>query len=143
LNDKDRALTVSSQQWVVPGKPVNAGDAWLLELPGFAIDFAEPVPASVKLAGVQKIPLHARITMQCGCPITPGGLWDADKIEVAAIVRRGGKVYPAARLTYAGKPSSFTGEIEIAEPGDYTVDLYAYAPWDGNTGVREVRIHAK
>ena len=32
---------------------------------------------------------------------------------------------------------------ELTEPGDYTVDLYAYAPWDGNTGVREIKIRAK
>lgn len=143
MNDKDHAITASSQQWVIPGKSVNAGDAWVLELPGFLIDLVDKVPTSIKLKDVQKIPLNAKITMQCGCPITPGGLWDADKIEVGAIVHRGDTALPTVKLAYAGKASSFSGELELTEPGDYTVDLYAYEPGDGNTGVREIKIRAK
>lgn len=143
MNDKDHAITASSQQWVIPGKSVNQGDAWVLELPGFLIDVVDAVPASIKLKDARKIPLNTKITMQCGCPITPGGLWDANKIEVGAIVHHGDKALPPVKLAYAGKASSFSGEIEIAEPGDYTIDLYAYAPWDGNTGVREIKIRAK
>lgn len=144
MNAKERALTVSSTQWVIPGKPINAGDGWILELPGFVIDLTVPLPDSIKLAGTsRKIPLNAKITMQCGCPITPGGLWDANKLEIGAIIRRGGKTYPAARLAYAGQPSTFSGEIEITEPGAYTVDLYAYAPWDGNAGVRRFSLRAR
>ena len=144
MNAKEDAVTASSTQWVIPGKPVTGGDAWVVELRGFVIDLTTAVPKTIKLAGgSQKVPLHAKITMQCGCPITPGGIWDASKLEIGAIVHRGNKTYPAKLLAYAGSPSTFDGEIEISEPGNYTVDLYAYAPWDGNTGVRRVSLRAQ
>src|SRR5207248_2665947 len=61
---KDQAMTVSSTQWVLPGKPVNAGDGWVLELPGFAIMLMEPLPESVQLNGhAVSIPLKAKVTM--------------------------------------------------------------------------------
>ncbi len=144
MNAKEDAVTTSSMQWVVPGKPVTGDDAWVVEIRGFVIDLTTAVPKTVKLAGgSQKIPLHAKITMQCGCPITPGGLWDADKLEIGVIVHKGTKAYPTTRLAYAGKPSTFDGELEISEPGSYTVDIYAYAPWDGNTGVRRIALKAR
>lgn len=133
---KDAAISVSSTQWVLPGKPVNGGDGWVLELPGFAIQLVEPLPTAVRLGGKEaRIPLKAKITMQCGCPITPGGIWDAGKLQIAAMLERGAKFYPATPLTYAGQPSTFGGEIAVTEPGQYMLDLYAYDPANGNTGM--------
>ena len=66
---KDAAMTVSSTQWVLPGKSVPGGDRWVLELPGFAITLREPLPAAVELKGSEaRIPLKTKITMHCGCP---------------------------------------------------------------------------
>ncbi len=141
---KDAAMTVSSTQWVLPGRPVNGGDGWLLELPGFAITLVDPLPDRVQLGGKEiLIPLKAKVTMQCGCPITPGGMWDADKLEIAVMLERGGSTYPAGALTYAGQPSTFAGELKIMEPGDYTIDLYAYDPKDGNTGLLKRTLTAR
>lgn len=141
---KDAALTVSSTQWVLPGKSLAAGDGWVLELPGFAITLREPLPASVELHGSPaKIPLKAKITMQCGCPITPGGIWDASKLQIAAMLENGGKTSAAAPLTYAGQPSTFDGELTIAAPGRYMVDVYAYDPSNGNTGVMRFPLMAR
>ena len=44
---KESAMTVSSTQWVLPGKSVNGGDGWVLELPGFAITLIDPLPTTV------------------------------------------------------------------------------------------------
>lgn len=141
---KDAAMTVSSTQWILPGKSVNGGDGWVLELPGFAIQAIEPLPTEVRLAaGQAKIPLKVKITMQCGCPITPGGIWDAGKLQIAAMLERGAKTYPAAPLAYAGQPSTFSGEIVATEPGQYTVDVYAYDPSNGNTGVTKFAMTVK
>ena len=141
---KDTAATVSSTQWVLPGKPVNGGDGWVLELPGFAVQLVEPLPGEVRLGGGQaRIPLKAKITMQCGCPITPGGTWDASKLQIAAMLERGTRSYPAVPLSYAGQPSTFGGEIAVAEPGQYTVDVYAYDPSNGNTGVGKFALTVK
>ena len=144
MNPKQAAMTVSSTQWVVPGKPVNGGDGWLLELRGFAVSLIDEVPGDIKLAGAsRKIPLKAKVTMMCGCPTEPGGLWDANKIQVAAIVEREGKSSPAVPLAYAGQVNTFAGQIEIAQAGEYVVDIYAYDPANGNTGVERIKLRAQ
>jgi hypothetical protein len=144
MNPRQAAMTVTSTQWVVPGKPVNGGDGWLLELRGFAVSLIDQVPSAVMLdGGARRIALKAKVTMMCGCPTEPGGLWDANKIQVAAIVERGGKSYPAVPLRYAGQPNTFAGEIELEEAGDYVVDVYAYDPANGNTGVERVKLRAQ
>jgi hypothetical protein len=144
MNPKEAAMTVTSTQWVVPGKPVNGGDGWVLELRGFAVSLIDEVPADIKLGGTaQKIPLKAKVTMMCGCPTEPGGLWDANKIQVAAIVARDGKSSPAVPLSYAGQPNTFAGTIKLKEAGEYLVDVYAYDPANGNTGVERIKLRAQ
>jgi hypothetical protein len=141
---KDAAMTASSTQWVLPGKSITGGDGWVLELPGFAITFIEPPPANVQLGGKDaKVPLKAKITMQCGCPITPGGIWDANKLQIAAVLERGAKTYPPTPLVYAGQPSTFGGDIPITEPGKYTAYVYAYDPSNGNTGLVKFALTAQ
>jgi hypothetical protein len=144
MNPNQAAMTVTSTQWIVPGKPVNGGDGWVLELRGFAVSLIDEVPDQVKLAGAARtIPLKAKVTMMCGCPTEPGGLWDANKIQVAAIVERDGKSAPAVLLAYAGQPNTFAGQIEIKDAGDYVVDIYAYDPANGNTGVERITLRAQ
>ncbi len=143
MNPEGTAMTVSSTQWVVPGKHVNGGDAWLLELRGFAVSLSTPLLRDVALQGGTKtIPIEAKVTMMCGCPLGPGGMWDADKIEVAAIVTHNGMTKPTIPLHYAGKASMFGGAIELAGPGAYIVEVYAYDPANGNTGVSRTRLTA-
>ena len=141
---KDQALTVSSTQWVLPGKSVNGGDGWVLELPGFAITLMDAPAANIQLNGkTVNVPLKAKVTMQCGCPITPGGMWDANKFEIAAMLERNGKPLPPTSLSYAGQPSTFSGSVPISEPGDYVMDVYAYDPANGNTGVTRINLTAR
>lgn len=138
LAQKQAAVHVSSTQWVVPGKHVKAGDAWLLEMPGFVVDVLD-LRAQAKPAGTpQKIALKAKVTMMCGCPITPGGVWDADTYEVAAILTRNGKPLRTVPLAYAGTASQFAAEIEVADPGVYEAVVYAHDPANGNTGLDRV-----
>jgi hypothetical protein len=133
-NPKQAATTVSSTQWVLPGKGVDGGDGWVLELPGFALDPLD-TPTEIEFTATQKIPVHVKVTMMCGCPITPNGQWDANKLEIAAILAQGGKNLRTVPLSYAGKPSEFGGDIDVADKGEYELTIYAYDPADGNTGL--------
>lgn len=138
LAQRQSAVSVSSTQWVVPGKNVTGGDGWLLEMPGLVVDVLDP-PTHVQLKGTpQKVALKANITAMCGCPIEPDGLWDANKYEVAAILSRNGKVERTIPLAYAGKTSQFDTEIELDEKGVYEATVYAYDPANGNTGLDRV-----
>lgn len=128
------AHRVLSSQWVIPGRGHAGGDGWVLELPGFVVDVLSP-PAHIKLKGAGKVDVRANVLMMCGCPIEPAGLWDADKYEVQAIVRRDGN--PVARLPmrYAGETSQFVASVPVEAAGTYDVLVYAHDPSNGNTGV--------
>jgi hypothetical protein len=99
---------------VVPGEHV-LGDGVLLELHGFIVELIEP--ERVGTSG--RATVTARVRMLCGCPHTPGGLWDADRIQVTARLYDGSRVIREAALRYAGEPNIFGGSISLegARPG--------------------------
>jgi hypothetical protein len=135
LKPQQAANRVSVTQWVVPGKNITGGDAWLIEIPGFAVEVQAPT-ANIVLAGAPyAVKIKAHVTMMCGCPITPGGLWDANKIEVAALLIRNGKHIGVLPLSYDGNPSRFSGTWTVKEPGTYQATVYAYDASNGNTGL--------
>ncbi|QKP78730.1 hypothetical protein HT051_05565 [Methyloligella sp. GL2] len=129
------AARASATQWVIPGHPLTGGDGWVLEVPGFIVDVLAP-PAHVKLSPeVESVEVKANVMMMCGCPITPGGLWDADAYEVKAIVKHDGKVVDTVALDYAGEASQFATTLPIKAPGTYELTVYAFDPANGNTGL--------
>lgn len=137
LAQRQSAGTVSVTQWIVPGKPITGGDGVLLEMPGFAVDILAP-PAHLQLSS-EKFPrileFRANVIMMCGCPVTPGGVWDANRLEVKALVKKDGKPAGGFPLSYAGASSQFAGSLGVKEEGVYDVTVYAYDPSNGNTGV--------
>ena len=135
LARRNTANTVSSVQWVIPGKDITGGDGWLLEMPGFFVDIQEPVMHVMLKGAPQTIPLKANVRMMCGCPIEPGGLWDANQFEVSALVERNGEAAGTAKLSYAGTTSAFAGTLTVDKPGTYVATIYAYDPKSGNTGL--------
>jgi len=130
------AVRVSAEQWVVPGKHLTGGDGWLLEMPGFVVDVTAP-PAQLK--GLPRaVELRAKVTMMCGCPIEPKGLWDADRYEVTALIQKDGQAAGKVALAFAGTTSQFSGTLSVREPGTYEAWVYAYDPATGNTGLDTV-----
>lgn len=129
------ANRVSATQWVLPGKDLTGGNGWLLVLPGFSVDVLAP-PTPLRLAeGAREVPLRANVTLMCGCPVVPGGLWDAEAYEIRARVHREGERVAELPLEYAGRPSQFEGSFRAESPGTYEVVVYAYDPATGNTGL--------
>lgn len=135
LAQMQAAHRVVSTQWVVPGRHLSAGDGWVLELAGFAVDVLAPAAHVTLPAGTSRVEVRANVTMMCGCPVAPKGLWDADAFEVKAIVRRDGQPVGHVDLAYAGETSQFAGTVPVEAPGAYDVLVYAYDPGNGNTGV--------
>ena len=62
LGQRQAANTVSSTQWVIPGRHIDEGDAWLLVMPGFAVDVLSP-PAHSQHTVDHSISLKANIVM--------------------------------------------------------------------------------
>jgi hypothetical protein len=126
---------VTATQWVVPGRHLTGGDGWLLVMPGFAVAVVDP-PADLALGGAPRpVALTVDVTMMCGCPVEPGGLWDADKYEVRALVRRDGAPVGEVALAYAGVTNRFSGTLTVDRPGAWEAVIYAYDPETGNTGL--------
>jgi hypothetical protein len=135
LGQPQAATRVLSTQWVVPGRGISGGDGWVLDLPGFVVDVLAP-PAHIRLpAETTEVDLRANVVMMCGCPIDPKGLWDADKLEVKAIVKRNGERVADLDLSFAGETSQFATKVPVEAPGDYEVIVFAHDPRNGNTGV--------
>lgn len=132
LSQAQAAVTVTSEQWVAPGQPVVGGDAWLLELPGFAVDILSPAAHST-VGGDMTI--EANVVMMCGCPLTPGGLWDSDGYELTAVVRGPDGSTQEITLEHAGAPSRFAATWRPAADGLYDITVIAWDEANGNTGV--------
>lgn len=130
----------SATQWVVPGKHLSGGDGWVVELPGFVVNVLQPPGQGVTPAGAQNFTIDAQVVMMCGCPLTPGGLWDADQYEVGILVSRENQEVVDIAMRYAGKSSRFTGEVPVTGPGVYTISVYAYDPRTGNTGIDQTTV---
>lgn len=145
LAQRQSSGKVSVTQWVIPGKHINSGDGILLELPGFAVDILTP-PAHLQLSAAKlpvRIEVRANVIMMCGCPVTPDGLWDANRYEVRALVKKNRKPSGGFPLAYAGEPSQFAGAMDVEGEGNYEVTVYAYDPANGNTGVDKTTVVVK
>jgi hypothetical protein len=129
------ANTVSLTQWVVPGRDLTGGDGLMLEMPGFVVDVLAPAAHKKFNASEKQVAIEANVTMMCGCPIRPDGLWDANAFEVRAIVKRNGERLEEKPLDYAGETSQFATQINADAPGVYEITVYAYDPANGNTGL--------
>jgi hypothetical protein len=132
------ANRVSATQWVVPGKHITGGDGWIMDLPGFVVNIEAPSLHTMLAGAPKSIMIRANIVMMCGCPITPGGIWDANKIEVAALLSKNGQRVGVLPLQYAGTPNQFTGTWTVQEAGTYEAVVYAYDAANGNTGIDRV-----
>jgi len=65
-------------------------------------------------------------------------VWDAEKYEVKALLKKNGKEAGMLSMHYAGKASQFSGTWKVDEPGIYEAIVYAYNPANGNTGLDRI-----
>ncbi len=137
LAQAQAAVSVTSEQWVVPGHPIVGGDAWLLELPGFAVDILSPAAHS---AASGEIKIEANVVLMCGCGVSPGGLWDADGYEIKALIYRDGVEAGEVPLGYAGTTSRFEGAFAPDKTGVHRIVVVAYDEETGNTGLDETTV---
>ena len=132
LSNPDSANRVSSTQWIIPGKHITGGDGWLLEIPGFSVNAGALVVVG---SDTTVLTVTAKVTMMCGCPIEPDGMWDANGYEVAAILTDNSGSSTTIPLSYAGKTSLFSGSSALTGSGPFEAVVYVYDASNGNTGV--------
>lgn len=103
--------SASKRMLLVPGGHIE-GDGVILELHGFIVEILSPEPLT-PVSGSFRV--RARVRMMCGCPIMPGGLWDADSKTFLARLKAGGRIVSESRLRYAGEASLFEGALTVPE----------------------------
>ena len=128
----DYSVKSEIQLWLIPGKDIT-GDGLILEIPGFKIDVLTP-QLHESIGENSEIEISANIIMMCGCPLTSGGLWDANQYEVEALIFKDGKSEKAIPMQITDKASTFAGKGRLS-PGNYEINVYAYDPKTGNTGL--------
>jgi hypothetical protein len=130
------AIKVTSTLWVIPGRPVE-GDGWVLTFPGLVI---EPVATP---AADGSLRVSAKVTLMCGCPIEPGGVWNAANYTVEAELSQGRKTVARIPLTYAGQASQFFGAFAAPAPGRYGLRVLAVDATTPNAGVVDQTVTVK
>lgn len=136
----ETGTAASRTLWLAPGRDLT-GNGVVLELYGLKVGLRAPTGGEV-VPG-EAIPVTAHVEMLCGCPVTPGGLWDADGFTVTAQLMNDGHVTDSAALDYAGETSRFSGKLPMPAPGEYTLRVLAEQPARGNFGVAETDLVVK
>lgn len=120
---------VSTTMLLVPGRHIE-GEGVVLEIPGFIVD----APAAITGSTKEPLKLTAKVTLTCGCPTEPAGLWDANDIEVTARVMRKGTPTRTVPLRYSGTTSTYITELEPLAAGAYDIEILALNGKTANFG---------
>lgn len=124
---------------LVPGRHLT-GDGVVLTLHGFTVELLE---TPVELASGSRLDLRARITMLCGCPTEPGGLWDSSGYDLAVDLLHEGAAVASGTLSWAGETSLYDGALDVpddATPGEYVLRVVAVDPSTTNAGMLQQRV---
>lgn len=143
---------------LVPGRDV-MGEGVILELNGLTVELLAPgagaegvadagagdEPASGAAAArppVEPIPVEAgpiqvraRVTMLCGCPTEPDGMWDSLQMEIVARLLLDGQVVAETPLEYSGETSIHVGTLPDPGPGPAAIEVIASDPARANFGM--------
>ena len=128
----------SKTMLLVPGEDV-LGEGVLLEIHGFIITPLAPT-ADAKLKAGSPFEVRATVTMACGCPTEPDGLWDANKIRVVARLLRDGKLESEIPMTYAGVQNTFHTDVPVTALGPLELQVLALDPGSANFGMTKEAI---
>ena len=118
---------------LVPGRHV-LGEGVILELLGFTVELLSPEGGAELEAGMP-VQVRGRITMLCGCPTEPGGIWDSSEYEVLVQAVRDGEVIGEWPMEFADRTSHYAGSISLDEPGDVELRMLAIDPDKANFGM--------
>jgi hypothetical protein len=140
-NKKNATVKASTQLWVIPGEDIT-GDGIIIEIPGLVVDILSP-QTHESMQNPSGINITANVVMMCGCTISRGGLWDADKFTVKAIISKDGAIYKTIPLHITEKDNTFATVFQQPEAGLYEITVYAFQKDTGNSGVDKVNIIVK
>ena len=123
----------SKTMLAVPGRDV-LGEGVLIELIGFTVELRSPAVDASLTAGTP-FTVSVSVTMLCGCPTEPGGMWNADDIDVLVRVLDGGKEVATQPLSFAGTTSTYATQLTVSQTGLLELQVLALNDDTGNFGM--------
>lgn len=133
LGTPDDLRRATRTMLLVPGQDV-LGDGVVLALQGLTVELNAPHGQTPEIPAGQPLDVRARVTMLCGCPTEPGGLWDAADIRIEARLLQRGRVVASVPLTFTGQTSHYGGSMSTPTAGEYVLEVLAMDPTHGNFG---------
>lgn len=124
--------TTTKSLLVIPGRDV-VGEGIILELNGFTVEIRTPNDGALH-AG-EPFEVRARVTMLCGCPTEPGGMWDSNDYEILARLVRGTELVGEWPLEFSGTTSQYTASLSLDSMGEFELQVIASDPAKGNFGM--------
>lgn len=132
LGNPEATTRTTKRMLLLPGRHVE-GEGVILELNGLTVDWLSPPPNNEPAAG-EPIEIRARVTMLCGCPTEPGGLWDSDDIDIRVRVFSGDELLQEHVMNFSGETSIYEATLSGLEPGSHRIDVTASDAAHANFG---------
>lgn len=125
----------SKTMLLTPGDDIR-GDGIILTLHGFIVEIQSP-QESLELSTDDRLDIRATVQMMCGCPTAPGGMWDADGMDIEARLLRDGQIVSRTSLAFTGTQSTYEGSMQVSDAGQYTLQVLSADPDRINVGMQE------
>lgn len=125
---------------MIPGTDLT-GEGVLIVLNGFTVIIEAPTAETVT-AG-QSFDVQANVTMLCGCPTQPGGLWDADDFVITARLLQGTTVVSEAIMSFTGTSSTYAATLTAPAAGQAELQVIAVDTGKANTGMANMEVRVR
>lgn len=118
---------------LVPGRDI-VGEGVIIELNGFTVEIEDPADEATVTAG-EPLEVASKVTMLCGCPTEPGGMWDSNDYEIFARAVRDKEIVGEWPMQFSGTTSIYRGTITLEAPGEFELQVFAIDTAKGNAGM--------
>ena len=122
---------------VLPGQHV-LGEGVILELQGFTVQLETPGNDRVERGTPYEV--RGKVTMMCGCPTEPGGMWDSDDYQILLRASQGGRMLAEWPMVFAGETSWYVTEVTLDVTGEVDLLMIAMDASKGNFGMADAKV---
>ena len=120
MGQQQSTVTVAEDMLLLPGKDYASGNGIMLEIPGFSVNIAEPVPnTKLKHNPETPITIQANVMKLCGSKVEKGSPWDPEDYKVEAHIYKDSLYIASFDLPYADSPGIYGQNLKIPLPGTY------------------------
>ena len=137
LGTPDALRRSTKTMLMLPGQHV-LGEGVILEIQGFTVQLETPGDGPV--ARGTPFEVRGKVTMLCGCPTQPGGMWDSDDYRILVRASQGGRTLGEWPMEFAGETSWYTTEVTLDVTGDVDLTMIAMDASKGNFGMTDGKV---